>query len=173
MITSDYRTPSWRPHSGERPPCHSKGRGERVWCSDNPLNWEAIMRFRTTGILWLGTMALAASAAAQTTPAPTAITRTVVAATKLPTVTDVPLYFKAVRVTLPSARRAASRRLTASSTSSQDPPRSRSKARPKCSALERFVHCRREGGGAEGGQRRTIDLPPLRHCARCGLGSAC
>ena len=59
------------------------------------------MRFRTTGILWLGAMALAASAAAQTTPAPPAITRTVVAATKLPTVTDVPLYFKAVSVTLP------------------------------------------------------------------------
>lgn len=59
------------------------------------------MRFRTTGILWLGAMALAASAAAQTTPTPPAITRTVIAATKLPTVTDVPLYFKAVSVTLP------------------------------------------------------------------------
>jgi len=59
------------------------------------------MRFRTTGILWLGAMALAASAAAQTTPTSPAITRTVVAATKLPTVTDVPLHFKAVSVTLP------------------------------------------------------------------------
>ena len=37
---------------------------------------------------------------AQTTPAAPAITRTVVAATKLPTVTDVPLHFKAVSVTL-------------------------------------------------------------------------
>jgi quercetin dioxygenase-like cupin family protein len=46
-------------------------------------------------------MTLGASAAAQTTPAPPAITRTVIAATKLPTVTDVPLYFKAVSVTLP------------------------------------------------------------------------
>src|SRR3954464_8294224 len=45
-------------------------------------------------------MALPASATAQTTPAPPAITRTVVAATKLPTVTDVPLYFKAVSITL-------------------------------------------------------------------------
>src|SRR5712675_810348 len=60
------------------------------------------MLFGTTGILSfsLGAMALGASAAAQTTPAPPAITRTVDAATKLPTVTDVPLYFKAVSVTL-------------------------------------------------------------------------
>jgi quercetin dioxygenase-like cupin family protein len=59
------------------------------------------MRFRTTGILLLGAMALAASAGAQTTPSPPAITRTVVAAAKLPTVTDVPLHFKAVSITLP------------------------------------------------------------------------
>ncbi len=58
------------------------------------------MQFRTTGILLLGAMALPASAAAQTTPAPPAITRTVVAATKLPTVTEVPLHFKAVSITL-------------------------------------------------------------------------
>ena len=65
------------------------------------------MRFRTTGILWLGAMALAASAAAQTTPAPPAITRTVIAATKLPTVTDVPLHFKAVSVTLPPGEKSS------------------------------------------------------------------
>ncbi len=59
------------------------------------------MRFRITGILVLGAVALAASAAAQTTPTPSAITRTVIAATKLPTVTDVPLHFRAVGVTLP------------------------------------------------------------------------
>jgi quercetin dioxygenase-like cupin family protein len=58
------------------------------------------MQFRTTGLLLLGMMALPASGAAQTTPAPPAITRTVVAATKLPTVTDVPLHFKAVSITL-------------------------------------------------------------------------
>jgi len=52
-------------------------------------------------MLLLGAMALAASAVAQTTPVPSAITRTVVAATKLPTVTDVPLHFKVVSVTLP------------------------------------------------------------------------
>jgi len=44
------------------------------------------MRFRTTGLLLLGAMALPAPGTAQTTPAPPAITRTVVAATKLPTV---------------------------------------------------------------------------------------
>jgi quercetin dioxygenase-like cupin family protein len=58
------------------------------------------MQFRTTGLLLLGAMALPAPGTAQTTPASLAITRTVVAATKLPTVTDVPLHFKAVSVTL-------------------------------------------------------------------------
>jgi quercetin dioxygenase-like cupin family protein len=58
------------------------------------------MQFRTTGLLLLGAMALPTSGAAQTTPAQPAITRTVVAATKLPTVTDAPLHFKAVSITL-------------------------------------------------------------------------
>src|ERR1700736_405411 len=58
------------------------------------------MQFRTTGLLLLGAMALPASGTAQTTPAPPAITRTVIAATKLPTVTEVPLHFKAVSITL-------------------------------------------------------------------------
>src|SRR5258705_3142055 len=58
------------------------------------------MQFRTAGLLLLCRMALPASGAAQTTPAAPAITRTVVAATKLPTVTDVPLHFKAASVTL-------------------------------------------------------------------------
>jgi quercetin dioxygenase-like cupin family protein len=58
------------------------------------------MQFRTIGLLLLGAMALPGSGTAQTTPAPPAIARTVVAATKLPTVTDVPLHFKAVSITL-------------------------------------------------------------------------
>src|ERR1700738_5156143 len=58
------------------------------------------MQFRTTGLLLLGALVLPASGTAQTTPAPPEITRTVVAATKLPTVTDVPLHFKAVSITL-------------------------------------------------------------------------
>src|SRR6266403_5358655 len=69
------------------------------------------MRFRKAGILSLslslGAMALGASAAAQTTPAPRAITRTVIAATNLSTVTNVPLYFKAVNVTLPSGEKSS------------------------------------------------------------------
>ncbi len=65
------------------------------------------MRFRTTGITLLGAMTLAVSAAAQTTPAPPAIVRTVVAAAKLPGVTDAPLYFKALSVTIPEGGRSA------------------------------------------------------------------
>ncbi len=65
------------------------------------------MQFRTTGLLLLGAMALPASAAAQTTPAAPAITRSVVAAAKLPTVTDVPLHFKAVSVTLQPAEKSS------------------------------------------------------------------
>ena len=58
------------------------------------------MQFRTIGLLLLGAMALPAAGTAQTTAAPPAITRTVIAATKLPTVTEVPLHFKAVSITL-------------------------------------------------------------------------
>jgi quercetin dioxygenase-like cupin family protein len=59
------------------------------------------MRLRTTGFLLLSALTIATWAAAQTAPTPSAVTRTVVAAAKLPTVTDVPLYFRAVVVTLP------------------------------------------------------------------------
>jgi quercetin dioxygenase-like cupin family protein len=62
---------------------------------------EAIMRSWTTGALLLGAVTVVASASAQTTPPQPTITRTVIAATKLPNVTDVPLHFKAVSVTLP------------------------------------------------------------------------
>src|SRR5260370_4693218 len=58
------------------------------------------MQFRTPGLLLLGALALPVSAAAQTTAAPPAITRSVVAATKLPTVTDGPPHFTAVSATL-------------------------------------------------------------------------
>jgi quercetin dioxygenase-like cupin family protein len=58
------------------------------------------MQFRTTGLLLLGAMALPATGTAQTAPTPPAITRIAIAATKLPTVTDVPVYFKAVSITL-------------------------------------------------------------------------
>src|ERR1700738_5350479 len=63
------------------------------------------MQFRTTGLLLLGAMALPASGTAQTTPP--AITRTVIAATKLPTVTDVPVHFKAVSITLQPEERSS------------------------------------------------------------------
>jgi quercetin dioxygenase-like cupin family protein len=63
------------------------------------------MGFMIAGILLLSAGALGSSATAQTTPAPSAITRTVIAATKLPTVTDVPVYFRAVGVTLPAGEK--------------------------------------------------------------------
>jgi quercetin dioxygenase-like cupin family protein len=60
---------------------------------------EVIMRFTTIGILFTA-MVIAVSAAAQPAPSPTATVRKVVAATKLPTVTNVPLYFKVQSIAL-------------------------------------------------------------------------
>ena len=57
--------------------------------------------FFRIAVMLLGATALANSVAAQSTPSPSAITRTVVAATKLPAVTEAPLYFRAMSVTLP------------------------------------------------------------------------
>src|ERR1700692_1797121 len=65
-----------------------------------PLNREVTLRIMTTGIALFAATALALSASAQTTPTAPAITRTIVAATKLPSVVETPLYFKAMRVTL-------------------------------------------------------------------------
>ncbi len=125
------------------------------------------MQFRTTGLPLLGAMALPVSGTAQTTPAPPATTRTVVAAAKLPTVTDVPLYFKAVSITLQryekSGVSAANGILYQMSGSA-------------AVALERrrgAVHRRRKDRRANGGQRRAIYLPPLLPRFRCGVGSAC
>jgi quercetin dioxygenase-like cupin family protein len=60
---------------------------------------EIIMRFTTIGLLFTA-MVIAVPAAAQPAPTPTATVRKVVAATKLPTVTNVPLYFKVLSITL-------------------------------------------------------------------------
>ena len=65
------------------------------------------MQFRTSGLVLLGAMALPTCGLAQTTPTPPAITRTVIAATKLPEVGDVPVYFKAVSITLQSNEKSA------------------------------------------------------------------
>jgi quercetin dioxygenase-like cupin family protein len=54
----------------------------------------------TLGTALLTVIALALSASAQTTPTAPAITRTIVAAIKLPSVVETPLHFKAMRVTL-------------------------------------------------------------------------
>jgi hypothetical protein len=58
------------------------------------------MRFRIIGFVMLGAATLAISAAAQTPPTQPAVTRTVVAATKLSSVTDRPLLFRALSVTI-------------------------------------------------------------------------
>src|SRR6266516_7616908 len=91
-------------HSGSKRPAIPRGAGRAYHAPIMRGTWEAIMQFTTTGLLLLGAMALPASGIAQTTPAPPTITRTVVAASRLPTVTDVPLHFKAVRITLQTGR---------------------------------------------------------------------
>ena len=95
------------------------------------------MQFRTTGLLLLGAMALPADGIAQTTPAPPAITRSVIAATKLPTVTDVPVHFKAVSVRLQPDEKSGVSAANGIPTRCQDRRRSRSMARPKCSTPDR------------------------------------
>jgi quercetin dioxygenase-like cupin family protein len=59
-----------------------------------------MMRFQTTGMVLIGMVAIAGTAAAQNAPAPPATLRTVIAAAKLPTVSDVPLYFSVASVEL-------------------------------------------------------------------------
>ena len=58
------------------------------------------MRVRIIGFVMLGAATLAISTAAQTPPAQPAVTRTVVTATKLPSVADRPLLFKALSITI-------------------------------------------------------------------------
>jgi len=59
------------------------------------------MLLRIARILLLGAVGLTTAAVAQPTPPSSAITRTVIATSKLPGVTEVPLYFGASGVTLP------------------------------------------------------------------------
>jgi quercetin dioxygenase-like cupin family protein len=60
------------------------------------------MQSTTIGNLVVCAVALAFPAAGQTPPPAAAAARTIVASTKLPTVGDTPLHFKAVSVTIPS-----------------------------------------------------------------------
>jgi quercetin dioxygenase-like cupin family protein len=63
--------------------------------------WEAIMQAQAKRMLVLvGAMAVAGTAPAQNATTPPPAVRTVIAATKLPTVTDTPLYFDVASVTL-------------------------------------------------------------------------
>jgi quercetin dioxygenase-like cupin family protein len=65
-----------------------------------------IMRFTTIGILFTA-MVIAVPAAPQPAPSPAATARKVVAATKLPTVTNVPLYFKVQSIALAPGERSS------------------------------------------------------------------
>src|SRR5258706_16305929 len=58
------------------------------------------MHLRKKGSVFPGAIAFPDPGPPKPPAAPPAITRTVIAATKLPTVTDVPLHFKAVSITL-------------------------------------------------------------------------
>jgi quercetin dioxygenase-like cupin family protein len=71
-------------------------------------HWEAIMLMGKAAMTMLtGALALSTSVTAQPTPPPAPITRTVIATAKLPSVTDVPLYFRAVSVTLPPSEKSS------------------------------------------------------------------
>lgn len=59
------------------------------------------MRFPGTGIMLFVAGTFAGSAVAQPAQAPAPVTRTVVAATKLPSVVETPLHFRALRLSLP------------------------------------------------------------------------
>jgi hypothetical protein len=62
---------------------------------------EVKMYFGTTVLAVLGSAALATAAIAQTPQPAAPATRAVIAATKLPSVTDKPLLFRAVSITVP------------------------------------------------------------------------
>jgi len=132
------------------------------------------MQFRTIELLLLGAMALPAAGTAQTTAAPPAITRTVIAATKLPTVTEVPLHFKAVSITLQpdtkSGVSAANGILYQMSGSTEVALDGEAKT---LNAGEGLFIRRRKERGANGGQGRAVNFSPLLPCPRCGRGSAC
>ena len=69
--------------------------------------WEATVRISKIGFVILAAATIANSVAAQTPPVQPPIIRTVVAATKLPTVTDRPLLFRALSVTIPSGEKSS------------------------------------------------------------------
>jgi quercetin dioxygenase-like cupin family protein len=66
---------------------------------------EDAMQLRMTGSIWLGAIACSSAAVAQTPPPAPATVRTVIAATKLPTVTDAPVHFDVVSVELASGQK--------------------------------------------------------------------
>ena len=107
----------------------------------------------------IGAVALATSVAAQPAPPPAGVTRTVVAATKLLTVTEAPLYFRAVSVPLPpggkshfSAVDGILYQVSGSTEITFD------KQTTTLNSGDGFVHCRREKVDANGRQRSSFGI---------------
>src|SRR5213593_4252716 len=71
----------------------------------NNASGGAIMSRGSTVIALLAAAIAAGGATGQTTPTPQAAGRTVVATAKLANVADAPIYFRAVRVTIPAAEK--------------------------------------------------------------------
>jgi mannose-6-phosphate isomerase-like protein (cupin superfamily) len=114
------------------------------------------MRFWTTGLGLCATAVLAPlSAAAQTPPPASPITRTVIAATKLPSVVEAPLHFKALRVTIAPGEK--------SSVSAANGIVYQLSGLTEVSLAGVVSPCWKDGG-ADGGKRRAIDISPLPPC---------
>src|ERR1700680_4483618 len=77
---------------------------EGIWLS---LAREAAMRITAIGLVLLGSIPPVDSAVAQPPPTPPTITRTIIAATKLQSVVEVPLYFRALSVTIPPGKKSS------------------------------------------------------------------
>jgi hypothetical protein len=125
------------------------------------------MRFQTTGMLLVGATVIAGTAAAQNTPAPPATVRTVIAAAKLPTVSDVPLYFSVASVELaPGLTSSVSKangilyQLSGSTSLGRWGGENDQSGRG-------IVHRHGKECETQGGQRRAIDIPALFSRSRC------
>ena len=137
------------------------------------------MHFRIVGFVLFSAASVAASANAQTPPAAPAITRTVVAATKLSTVVAVPLHFRAVSVTIRPGE--------GSSFSGGDGVLYQISGSTEVSidggvktigAGEGFLIASGKQVSLKAGERRTIELPPFPSCCddrpeSAGRGRTC
>ena len=124
------------------------------------------MRIMTTGITLFAATALALSASAQTTPTAPQITRTIVAATKLPSVVETPLYFKATRtVTLQPGAKSNSSAANGILYQLSGSTGHLARRRKQGARRRRGIVCRCwEDGVAERRKRRALNLALLPAC---------